>query len=75
MTTSILISLCILVLIAYLFDLSASKTKIPSVILLLILGFVVKVISNAGNLNIPDLSPVLPLLGIIGLILIVLDYH
>lgn len=73
MTTSILISLCILVLIAYLFDLSASKTKIPSVILLLILGFVVKVISNAGNLNIPDLSPVLPLLGIIGLILIVLE--
>lgn len=73
MSTSVLIFLCILVLIAYLFDLSASKTKIPSVILLLILGFTVKVISNSVDLQIPDLNPILPLLGTIGLILIVLE--
>ena len=73
MTTSIVISLCILVLIAYLFDISASKTKIPSVILLLILGFVAKVLTNFVGLHLPDLNPIVPILGTIGLILIVLE--
>jgi cell volume regulation protein A len=73
MTASIVISLCILVLIAYLFDISASKTKIPSVILLLILGFVAKVLTNFMGLHLPDLNPIVPVLGTIGLILIVLE--
>jgi hypothetical protein len=36
MTTTIIIVLCVLVLAAYLFDLTSAKTKIPSVILLLL---------------------------------------
>lgn len=73
MTISIIISLCILVLIAYLFDISASKTKIPSVILLLVLGFIVKTIANTVELQIPNLNPILPILGTTGLVLIVLE--
>jgi Kef-type K+ transport system membrane component KefB len=70
---TIIISLCILLLIAYLFDLTASFTKIPSVILLLLLGWMVKEVTVFFNIPIPDLSSTLPILGTIGLILIVLE--
>lgn len=73
MTTSIIIALSVLLLIAYLFDLSSSKTKIPAVILLLALGYAVKQISIYFDIFIPNLKPVLPVLGTIGLILIVLE--
>jgi cell volume regulation protein A len=73
MTVTIIITLSILVLIAYIFDITTSKTKIPSVILLLLLGFTVKLITSNFNLNIPDLNLILPILGTVGLILIVLE--
>jgi len=62
-----------LLLISYLFDLTASRTKIPSVILLLLLGWAVRQITDFLGTNLPDLSPFLPILGTIGLILIVLE--
>ncbi len=65
--------MCVLVLIAYVFDITANKTKIPSVVLLLVLGFIVKNIASSFGLTIPDLSPILPILGTVGLILIVLE--
>jgi potassium/hydrogen antiporter len=69
----LIITLCILLLLAYAFDFSSSKTKIPSVILLLILGFSVKQLLSFVHISIPDLTPILPILGTIGLILIVLE--
>ncbi|MCC7452710.1 MAG: sodium:proton antiporter, partial [Crocinitomix sp.] len=71
MTVSIIITLSVLLILAYVFDISASKTKIPSVILLLLLGFGVKLLSSSFGIEIPDLNPILPVLGTIGLILIV----
>lgn len=73
METSLIIFICALLLLAYLFDISSALTKIPSVILLLLLGWLVKQAVTALNLKIPDLNPVLPVLGTIGLILIVLE--
>lgn len=73
MTTSIIITICGLLLLAYLFDISASKTKIPSVISLLILGWAAKQLSALFNITIPDLTPILPILGTVGLVLIVLE--
>jgi len=73
MTTTIIISLCILLLLAYLFDLSASKTKVPSVILLLLSGWLVKQILNTVEITIPNFAPLLPVLGTVGLIMIVLE--
>ncbi|HMK02937.1 MAG TPA: hypothetical protein VK489_02045 [Ferruginibacter sp.] len=73
MTSVIIIILCTLLLIAYAFDLTASKTRIPSVILLLILGWVVRRLAEAFHITVPDLSQLLPLFGTIGLILIVLE--
>lgn len=73
MTTTIIISLCVLLLLSYLFDFTASKTKIPSVILLLLLGWFLNQLTIFIGLNIPDFSSILPVLGTIGLILIVLE--
>lgn len=73
MTTTIIISICVLILIAYAFDLTSKHTKIPTVILLLILGWLVKKGVGFFNLSMPNLEPLLPLFGTIGLILIVLE--
>ncbi len=71
--TTFIITICVLLLLAYFFDVTSSKTKIPSVILLLILGWSVKQVAKLFNFDIPDLTPILPVLGTIGLILIVLE--
>lgn len=73
MTITIIITFCVLLLIAYVFDLTSSKTKIPSVILLLLLGWTVKQLTVSFDFRLPDFSPVLPVLGTVGLILIVLE--
>lgn len=73
MTVSIIITVCLLLLLAYVFDISSSKTKIPSVILLLIVGWGVKQVTDSLQIPVPDLTPILPILGTIGLILIVLE--
>lgn len=73
MTTTIIITFCLLLLVAYVFDLTSSKTKIPSVILLLILGWAVKQSTVWFGVQLPDFTALLPILGTIGLILIVLE--
>jgi hypothetical protein len=55
------------------FDLTSSKTKIPSVILLLLLGWAVRQLTARFDIHLPDLYPVLSVLGTVGLILIVLE--
>jgi hypothetical protein len=69
----LIIAICVLLVLAYAFDVSSSKTKIPSVILLLGLGWTVKQIAQFIEIPIPDLTPILPILGTVGLILIVLE--
>lgn len=73
MSVSIIITVCILLLLAYFFDITSSKTKIPSIILLLILGWFVKQGTELLKISIPNLTPILPVVGTIGLILIVLE--
>lgn len=73
MTASIIITICILLLMAYVFDISSAKTRIPSVILLLLMGWLLGQFTHFSGLSIPDLTPALPLLGTVGLILIVLE--
>ena len=73
MTINLIIHFCILILLAYIFDLSASRTRIPSVILLLLLGWTTNQVSILLKITLPDFSPLLPVIGTIGLILIVLE--
>jgi len=73
MTTTIIILLCSLLLFAYFFDVTSARSRIPAVILLLLMGWAMRQGSHLINLGIIDMSPVLPILGTIGLILIVLE--
>ncbi len=69
----IITTICVLLLLAYAFTVSSNKTQIPSVILLILLGWVVKQGTDILNIAIPDLNPLLPFFGTVGLILIVLE--
>ena len=62
-----------MLLISYVFDVSSPKTKIPSVILLLIVGWAVRQALDFFGIGIPNLSPILPIIGTVGLILIVFE--
>ncbi len=73
MSTSIIITICCLLVLAYVFDITSSKTKIPSVILLLLVGWAVRQSANFFEIVVPDLTSILPVLGTVGLILIVLE--
>jgi hypothetical protein len=73
MTSAIICVLCVLLLIAYVFDLTAVRTRIPSVVLLLLLGWVVRLAADSAGLQIPSLHALLPILGTVGLILIVME--
>lgn len=73
MEAHIVILICVLLLLAYLFDITSHKTRIPAVVLLLLLGWVVRQIAALTGVHVPGLNPLLPILGTIGLILIVLE--
>lgn len=73
MDASIIITVGALLLLAYIFDITSSKTRVPSIILLLLLGSLVKQATTLLKIEIPDLEPILPALGTVGLILIVLE--
>lgn len=63
----------LIVIISYLFNLLANRYSIPSVLLLILLGMVLHGIVKITGLVSPDLTPILEVLGIIGLIMIVLE--
>jgi cell volume regulation protein A len=63
----------LIVIISYLFNLAAKRYSIPSVLLLILLGIILKVVVSATGTDVPDLTPILEILGIIGLIMIVLE--
>lgn len=69
----IIITICVLLLLAYAFTVTSNKTQIPSVILLIFMGWFVKQGTNLLKIVIPDLTVLLPFFGTVGLILIVLE--
>ena len=73
MTNYIILVLCIVVILSYIFDISGRYSKIPGVILLIFLGIALQLIVKAVHSEIPDLSPVLPVIGTLGLIMIVME--
>lgn len=70
---TVIITVCTLLLLAYVFDLTSAHTRVPSVIFLLILGFAARQLAEFFEINIPDLRSLLPIFGNVGLILIVLE--
>lgn len=72
-TYTTLIILSGLVIFSYLFDLVASKTKLPSVLLLLLLGIGLRLLVDNLQLQTFNFLRILPTLGTVGLILIVFE--
>lgn len=73
-TYSIIIFASLLVIFSYIFEIIARKTRIPSVFFLLLMGIFLRQTAEslkmAGNI---DFSLILPVVGILGLVLIVLE--
>ncbi|MBU0488909.1 MAG: cation:proton antiporter [Bacteroidetes bacterium] len=63
----------ILIIASYLFTVISNKLRIPSVILLLASGIIVRQVIDANGYELPDTQVFLEIFGIIGLILIVLE--
>ncbi|MGE6219719.1 sodium:proton antiporter [Nubsella zeaxanthinifaciens] len=72
-TYTVLIILSGLVIFSYLFDLVASKTKLPSVLLLLVLGIGLRLLVDKLQIHTYNFLQILPTLGTVGLILIVFE--
>ena len=73
-TLIILFVFPLLIIFSYLFDAFSRKTKFPSVILLMSTGIIVRIIISANGYDeIGFLDNLIPVLGTIGLILIVLE--
>ncbi len=73
MDTPALIFLSLLILLGYLFEVSARATRIPTVILLIALGLVCREGALVLGFPIPNLDQLVKELGTLGLLLIVLE--
>lgn len=70
---TLLIIICVCLLLAYFFEVTSATTRIPSVILLLLVGWIIHEMTLFFEIEIPDLTESLTILGTVGLILIVLE--
>ncbi len=73
MTYYVLIAFCFVILLAYVFDITSKYTKIPGVIMLIVSGIGINLLESFLKIGIPDMSDLLPVIGTLGLILIVLE--
>ena len=73
-TLIILFVFPLLIIFSYLFDAFARKTKFPAVILLMFTGIIIRAITSANDYDeLGFLDDLIPVLGTVGLILIVLE--
>jgi Kef-type K+ transport system membrane component KefB len=72
-TNYILIFLSLVVVFSYTFDLIAKRTKVPSVIFLFGTGLGIQYGLKYLGIEIPNVSQFLPVIGTVGLVLIVLE--
>ncbi|HDS08313.1 MAG TPA: sodium:proton exchanger [Bacteroides sp.] len=72
-SNSLVIVGSLIVIVSYLFNLLARRFSVPSVLLLIGMGMALHGIVLLTGIHSPDLTPILEILGIIGLIMIVLE--
>lgn len=65
--------ICGIIIVAYLIDLFARKVKVPAVLFLMVLGILLRQINDHFELGRFDFTPMIPILGTLGLILIVFE--
>jgi Kef-type K+ transport system membrane component KefB len=72
-TEWLLIILCCLVVLSYLFSIVSKKVRVPSVLLLLFAGIGLRFLALANNIVIPLPGQIIEALGAVGLIMIMLE--
>jgi|TARA_R110002051_G_scaffold280343_1_gene341937 NhaP-type Na+/H+ or K+/H+ antiporter len=70
---NLIIEVSIIIILSFLFNRISSKTNIPAVLMLIILGVGIQYALKYANVGDIDFFPVLEVLGIVGLIMIVLE--
>ena len=70
---NLIIEASVILILSFVFSGISKKTNIPSVLMLIFLGIVLKLILDAFNVQEVNFFPVLEVLGIVGLIMIVLE--
>ena len=73
MSSYVILIFCVLILLAYLFDITSRYTRIPGVVFLIGLGIGIQVLVETTGFSIPDFNPLLPVFGTIGLMLIIME--
>lgn len=73
MTNYIILFFCVIIILAYIFDISSKFSRIPGVILMIALGMVLRLFSDNLGFQIPNLKTILPVIGTLGLIMIVME--
>lgn len=69
----LIIGASLILILSYIFNLVAKKTNIPSVLLLIILGIILRQAGDFMGIGKVNWFPILEVLGIVGLIMIVLE--
>jgi cell volume regulation protein A len=69
----IILALSAIVIAAYVFDIVGRRARLPSVVLLLVSGIVMRWVLDGIGWTMPYLGQLLPVLGTVGLVLIVLE--
>ncbi|HEY0110378.1 MAG TPA: cation:proton antiporter [Fibrella sp.] len=72
-TSYLIIALSTAVLVSYGFDLLSSRFRTPPILLLLLMGALLRLLTNSLNIQVPYVFPTLSTLGTLALILVVLE--
>ena len=70
---NLIIEASVIIILSFIFGELSRKTNIPSVLMLIVLGIVLKFGMDAMGIGGIDFFPILEVLGIVGLIMIVLE--
>jgi len=73
MTEYMILALCLIVIVAYIFDITSKYSRIPGIILLIFLGIATQLISHSLEIDVPNMRPFLPLVGTLGLVMIIME--
>jgi len=68
-----IIAVSVIIILSYFFNILSKKTNVPSVLLLILTGVLIKLGMSFFDIKAFNLFPVLEVLGIVGLIMIVLE--
>ena len=70
---NLIIAASIIIILSFLFNEISRKTNVPSVLMLIVLGIVLKIGMDSAGISNLNFLPILEVLGIVGLIMIVLE--